>query len=520
MLPDEIKISMYEAWTEEMEAQQRRVLLARAYHDGNQPVALTDRQKKFLALNGDDKYCLNVCRLVVTTLCDELSVIGFDTNEQPNAEGKKPLAEWLSSVWKANKMDALQSEAHEWTVRDGQGFIILGWNKEKKIPTIALHEAWTSEDVSAWESSDSGVTADMVTEASGTGTGVYVKYKNNDPMQSVEFAVQYFYSEEIDDKGDIVQIHRRTIYYPDRIEREYVGDAGKWTEYEPVEMWRSNDDSPIGVPVIPFNNKDMRPEAWDAFPQQDAINKTDSDIQAAMDFYGFPTMWLFGMYPTTDGKPVAADNSNVLYMQPGQINGNSQLDPSKVSVTKMEASDPTALMNALKDRMMFVAQITGTPVTKFTSTAQVASAETLKEQKDTLKQRAKNRQVAFGDAWEQVMSMARRLNNVFGTGDEFDEALSISTIWRNVESIEDLQQEMMLGVPTETLWGRLGYSAEQVSVMKETPAYKLQFMKAFWEAYNVASASGVSVENFAIAVGLSEKEIKLLTATEIIPPTL
>ena len=119
-IPDQIKISMYDAWTEEMEAHQRRILLARAYHDGNQPVALTDRQKEFLALNSEDKYCLNVCRLIVTTLCDELTIVGFDTNEEKDADGSKPQAEWIWSVWLDNQMDRIQSELHEWSVRDGE----------------------------------------------------------------------------------------------------------------------------------------------------------------------------------------------------------------------------------------------------------------------------------------------------------------------------------------------------------------------------------------------------------------
>jgi len=509
-IPDTIKLSMYDAWTEEMEEHQRRILLARAYHDGNQPVALTDRQKTFLALNSDDKYCLNVCRLIVTTLCDELSVIGFDTSEEKGADGKKKQAEWMWDIWGKNQMDKIQSELHEWVVRDGEGFIILGWEEQEKYPTLALHEAWTSEDVSAWEYSDTGVTTDMVNEAGGTGAGVYVKYRNNDIMQPMEYAVQYFYSEEVDEKGETVQIHRRTIYYPERIEREYMSDAGKWQEYEAPQAWIGKDKKPIGIPVVHFTNKDMRPEAWDAFPQQDAINKTDADIQGAMDFYGFPTLWLFGMQPTTDGKPIASDNSNVIYLQPGQINGNALIDPAKVRMEKMEASDPTALMNALKDRIMFVAQITGTPVTKFITSAQVASAETQKEQKDGLKKRAQNRQVTFGAAWSKVMQIARAINNAFGT-EQLDETVTVETVWRNVETIAELKDELTLNVPIETLWARLGYSAEKIASMKQEPSYRLQFMKTFYEAYNSASISGVSIPDFARMVGLSDEDIAMLT---------
>jgi hypothetical protein len=512
-IPEQIKLSMYDAWTEEIEEHQRDILLARAYHGGNQPVSLTDRQKEFLALSDDNRICINVCRLVVTTLCDELTVIGFDTSEEKNSEGKKPFAEWLNWVWNQNHLDASQSESHEWTVRDGEGYMILGWDDVKKLPTVVLHEAWTSEDVSAWEYADGGVTADMVSEASGTGTGVYIKYKNNDINQPKEFAVQYFYSEEVDENGDVVQIHRRTIYYPDHIEREYMGDNGTWSEYEPPELWVGKDKKPLGIPVVHFKNKDMRPEAWDAIPLQDSVNKTFIDVQGSADFFGFPVGWIIGAYPTTDGKPIASDRSNVFYMQPGQFNGFQQNANGNVSVAKWEGSDPAPLMNTVKDQIMFIAQITGTPATKFIATAQVASAETLKEQKDSLKKRAKNRQISFGDSWEEVMSLARAINNAFGS-EQFDEDITITTIWKNIETIEELKDEQSLGVPVESLWTRLGYNAEKVAEMKAIPSYKVAFMKAFWEAYKVAAEFGQTVEMFAKTIGMSDDDIKML-----IPPT-
>lgn len=508
-IPDEIKLSMYSAWTEEMEDHQRKILLARAYHDGNQPVSLTDRQKQFLEITDDNRICINVCRLVVTALCDELTVIGFDTSEEKDAQGKKPFAEWLNKVWNENHLDAVQSEVHEWSVRDGEGFIVLGWDEEKKIPSIVLHEAWTAEDVSAWEDSVGGVSSDMMEEACGTGTGVYIKYRNNDINQPKEFAVQYFYSEETDSKGDAVQIHRRTIYYPDRIEREKMGDNGLWVEYSPPEAWIGKDKKPLGIPVVHFKNKDMRPEAWDALPLQDSANKTFVDVQGSSDFFGFPVGWILGAYPTTDGKPIAANKSNVFYMQPGQFNGFMQNGSNTVSVEKWEGSDPTPLMNTVKDQIMFIAQLTGTPASKFIATAQIASAETLKEQKDSLKKRAMNRQVSFGDAWEEVMSIARAINNAFGI-EQFDEDLSITTIWKNIESIDDLKEELNLGVPVETLWGRLGYSAEKIAEMKSNPSYKIQFMKAFWEAYNIAKDNGQTVDGFARMVGMSEEDITMM----------
>lgn len=518
-IPDEIKLSMYQAWTEEIEEHHRRILLARAYHEGNQPVALTDRQKTFLSMNPEARFCLNVCRIIVTALSDELTVLGFDTNEPADADGAKKQAEFFARVFAENKMDMFQSEVHEWAIRDSEAFILLDWDNEKKIPVMVLHEAWTSEDVSAWEYAGSGVTADMVDEAQGSGAGVFVKYQNNDIMQPMEYAIQYFYADMLDQNGNEIQIHCRTIYHPDRIIRQMMGDDGKWVEREPEKPWKTKDGKPLGIPVAHFINKGYRQEAWDAMPPQDAVNKTYADVLGSSDFFGFPIMWIFGMYPTTDGKAPAEDGSNTLYIQPGQINGNANLKADEVKVEKWEGSDPTPLMNTLKDQIMFIAQITGTPATKFITTAQVASAETLKEQKDSLKTRAKNRQVAFGDSWESAMKIARAINNTFGV-ETYDESVTVETVWKIVETIDDLKEHKDFGVPQETLWARLGYSAEKIAEMKKTPEFRLAFLKLFWEAYQSASLSGISVPDFGKMVGLPEEEIKMLSpVSDTIPPT-
>lgn len=518
-IPTEIKLSMYDAWTEEIREHHRRILVARAYHDGNQPLALTDRQKKFLALHPDSRFCLNVCRIVVTALSDELIVTGFDTNEKADANGVKKQAEFYAKVWAENKMDQSQSEVHEWAIRDSESFLILDWDDEKKLPVMVLHEAWTDEQVNAWENSEANASADMVNDAQGTGAGVYVKYINNDVTQPIEYAIQYFYADEYDANGDVVQVHRRTIYKSDKIIRQRVGDDGKWTEHEPEKPWKTTDGKPIGVPVIPFVNKGQRQEAWDALPPQDAVNKTYADLLASSDFFGFPIAWIFGMYPTTDGKVPAEDGSNLIYFQPGQMNGNANKKADEVKVEKWEGSDPTPLMNTLKDQIMFIAQITGTPVNKFITTAQVASAETLKEQRDSLKTRARNRQTAFGDSWETAMKMARRIFNAFNRGESLDETVTVETVWKIIETIDELKEHQGFGVPQEVLWSRLGYSPEKITEIKNTPAYRIQFLKSFYEAYGSASVNGITVQEFARAVGMSAEEIKMLTPGESVPPT-
>jgi len=434
-----------------------------------------------------------------------MNVVGFDTSEMGEV---KTQAQWFWDVWNKNKMDTQQANVHERTVSESECFIVMDWDKTNKYPVMIVHERYTDPNAAAWEGRWDGLTLETMEAMSGSGQGVWMVYENDDPNQAAKYAVQqwtelYFEDERINSRL------RRTIYYPDRIER-YFYDEKDWKEFQPVQPW-TKDGKPIGIPVIHFKNKDMRPEAWDAIPAQDAINKTWVDILGSADLAGYPLFVLLGLYPTTDGKPPAVDGTNVWAVGPAQMLGNASVKAGEASVQKFEGSDPTYLMNVLKDQIMFVAQITDTPVSHFITTAQVAAADTLKEQERRLRQRAQNRMVLMSDSWEDCMIMARRINNAFG-GDALDENITIEAVWRNLDTLDDLKEEQALGVPQEMLWIGMGKTQEQIIAMKNTVEYRLKFLTSFWAAYSSASASGATVESFAKSAGLKPDEIKLLTA--------
>ncbi len=516
-LPTDIQLSYLDALIKDALKRQSDILLARAYHEGKQPVYLTDRQKEYLDLHQDNQYCLNATRTVVTALRDELTVIGFDTGEKAGEDGIKKQAQFFWDLWNSNNMDAMQGEVHEWALRDSESFIILDWDKDDGRVTMFLHERFTSIDSNCYDGRWDDVSDATIEAMTGTNQGVWALYENDDPNQKMILAVQQWNEITQDEKMD--SRLKRTIYYPDRIERFEMSDKGDWVQAKESQPWLDRQNKPLGIPVIHFKNENMRPEAWDAIPLQDGVNKSLVDIHGTMDLSGFPIFILLGIYPTNDGLPPAADNSNVWNMGPAQFLGNANKGSDAASVQKFDGSDPTPLMETLKDQIVFIAQITSTPTSRFVITAQVASDSTLKEQEQALKKKAKTRQTLFGDAWERVMYMARRINNKFGT-DEFSEELKISTIWKNIENTEDILKKKELGIPEETLWEELGYSQQQIIAIKATAEYRLKFLTAFWTAFNSASSSGQGIKEFALSIGLSDDEIKLVTAgtDTTIPP--
>jgi hypothetical protein len=503
----------------------RNIVLARAYHEGFQPVYMNERSREYLDLHVENQFHVNICRVIVNVLRDELTVVGFDTAEKPDKEGVKEQAAWFWEMWGKNKMDVISTQTHEYALRDRESFIILDWDEAIKFPSLTLHERYTLLEANAWQGRWPALSQSMRDRLHGTGAGVWMVYENDDPNQKPRFAVKQWTQESVRD-GRVRFDQRRTIYYPDRIER-WILDGG-WkhylkdgeTEESWPQKWVDKKGKPLGIPVIHFKNENLTPEHWDAIPLQDVVNKTMVDILGAADLTGFRSFFAFGWYPTTDGETPRADGSNWIKFGPGQING-SMKGADQASVTPVDGADPTPLMDILKDVAVIAAQITSTPASKFVTTAAIASSETLKEQDRALKRKATNRKMIFGDAWEECMLMARRIANAFSSA-ILDENVEVEAIWKASENFADLIDEKALGVPVETIWAEMGKTPDQIATMKQTLEYRIAFEKALWEGAAAATQS-IPLSVYLKRVGLSDKDIKAITAgiagDEAIPPT-
>jgi hypothetical protein len=481
-----------EAALQESENIQKNILSSRDYFHGVQEVYLTARQMDYLGLHGDDNtFRLNVCRTIVTTLSNELNLIGFRTNEQGE---KKPVAEWLQGVYQKNKLTSLQDTVHESALSDSETFTIVEWEPEDAYPRILHNIRWTGD-----------LPDDPLQY------GVVAVYENNDPNQRMLFAAKQWYESASNIRGTLTTIKRRTVYYPDRIER-YIWEGGAWRPFteEGEEFplpWVDGAGKPLGIPVEHFKNKGLRSEHWDAIPMQDAINKTLVDILAAEDLTGFKSFFGFNIPPTTDGKEPAADGSNIRKIGPGQLNTTSRL-PSEASLQVIEGSDMTPMVNTLTQLILYTAQMTDTPASRFIATAAIASAETLKEQDKQLRRKAQDRRGLFGDAWVSVMDMCRKIENMNNPSALLDESVEIIPIWETSESLDEIERKRtVLGIPQEQAWLEAGYSDEAIAKMKQAPDYKLQFEKALWEGATSATQN-IPLETYLRRAGVPDKEIK------------
>lgn len=460
--PTELAFAQWMAAEEQ--ARERAVVLARAYHDGEQAVYLTERMKK--VLGSDAKFNLNLARTVVMAVAEILGVTAF---AHPDSEQ----VQFAARVWSASRMDERHTDVHEGALRDGEYFVLVDWDTDKRLPRLTPQQRYT----------DASVTIAGNLAQTGDGFGMRAFYPDGDDNLPMQYAVKRWV-EYRDGKA----YQRATKYYPDHVEK-YIANGGGWEltldEGDQVREdgfipWVDQAGKPIGVPVIHFKNPGMRCEAWDAIPLQQVVNKALIDTLMAADMTAFRIFVALGFIPTSDGleqrKNIKGVIENALDIEPGQIVGTTK----SVGTADFRAIEPAsldALLALIERATIWTAMVTGTPVSRFQLTRQVSAVEAQKEGKEPLIAKARNRQTRFGNSWADCMAMARRLNNVYGD-QMLDEATPIVPQWQSLETrnIDNLTAEWKAkrdaGVPREQIWREMGYSPEQIAAMKEMPEYK------------------------------------------------
>ena len=465
-----LQVLAADLWSSDEEiAREKRVALCRDYLEGDHVVYLSKRLRRFLNLHESEIVLrLNVFRTVVAAVAERIVLEGAkpskigatataDSGEtSPNTD---PVAFVLDLIDRNNILIAANS-IHERATNEGEFFLIPDVDPDGKSIRLYPHARYVAE------------------EFGGDGFGCRVVYANDDPSQEVLFGAKRW-AEVIDQKRTI---QRMNLYFPDRIEK-YFAESGRWNPYieegsdSHVIDWTDANGDPLGVAVIPFNTPELRPEAWEAIPIQDSINKMLADVLASGDSSALRIFRAFGFRPTSDGKDLSEDGSNELTIEPGQIIGTASRSPSEASFDALEAGDLNPLIDALSNLILFVAMVTDTPVQRFLITKAIAAEGTQKEGRDPLVRKTKRRIANFVQSWRQVFRMSARLAKLNGFI-EFDPELAVDPIFADpdartmIELLDELKAKReALKIPLEILWEEAGYSPDMIERMKKSPEY-------------------------------------------------
>jgi len=450
-------------WQKEEEvARQKAVVLCRQFYDGLHDTKLTPRQREFLNAASDHEFNVNIARSAVESIEERLVITGATSTDAA-------LAVWADQQWDLaggvvrtgadRATGVMQSSVHEGCGRDGEYFVIVDWDVVAKQPRWTPHSRYTDPAVN------------------GDGFGCKAHYPDGDTTRPMQYASKRWI-ELLDARGKTRA--RMNLYFPDRVEK-YNHQGNGWIPFRDPDdpawplPWVDAAGEPLGIPVIHFPaTPDLRSDMWDVIPVQRGFNKSVLDLLAAADTTGFRILVTLGWIPTADGQPLKADGSNRAKIAPGTILGTTK-PKSEAGTESVEGANLAQLIDAatfVRDLLPIVST-----VPQFPSTRQLASAETLQEQKERLFAKARKRQVLCNQSWLACFAMARRLANVFGRAGLNEDAL-FSLQWLPLQSrnTQDERDEWRvkkeLGIPLEQIWREMGYSDIEIAAMQATPEYQ------------------------------------------------
>jgi hypothetical protein len=426
------------SWLAQDEAdKQAHYVQLRRWYDGDHVVPLTDRQKEYLAVDAQFKFAVNYLRLPVDLCVERLTVTGFDG---PEGIGGKDgiLADW----WAANRMDALQAQVHRAAARDGDTYILVEWDEENGRPVFYHEPAYDGEE------------------------GAKIHYLSN-MKREVTAASKRWTERRFNERDELVTTLRLNLYKPEQIEK-YIETGRGWQPFnEPGQPWPLPWEPGI-TPMIHFRWQDSgnnwgESELEPLVPLQMMINKTVLDEAEAADKTAAQLITLTGAkWP--EGVTVRA--GDVL-----------SVSTAEASFGSIPPGDLSGLRARINDYIVRMAQVAHIPLQYFQLTGAIASADTQAADDSQLTAKVRSQSTALGNAWEDVMRVALRLNAVYGDGRDLPAGEDIATVWADFERVDQLAVEQRraeivatlinAGISLPGALARVGYPEEDVELMMQ-----------------------------------------------------
>lgn len=361
-----------DTWEAEIQAWGTLVKLFREYAEGQHRAELTPEMKQMLRVSGTalDSFNLNYCDLVIAKMGDRLTVASVDGD---NAAA----SEWSADVLDTNRFDGLQMDVHDAAIRDGLTFVMVDYSDTEKALRL-FHEL-------AWD---------------GT-TGMIPIY---DRMgKRIVAAVKVWYETET--------ARRVNLYFADRVEKYDESDQGMITpRVDDAAAWRDANGQPVGVPIVPFINRAKArlsfgiSELANMIPINDALNRTLVSMVMTAELSAF-------QIKVAVGFPAPSSVSPGMIIK---IAEEGLPDGQKVDMFTLEQAQLVPFISEATFLIDQIGTISQTPLPGQMG-ADSSSGEALKQREVGLLGKIKRFQVKGGNAWEDVLAVAARVQNAFGS---------------------------------------------------------------------------------------------------------
>jgi len=432
---------------------------AAAYYEGSQPeVFQSQRWMRVFRFEGSD-FRFNFTKTVVDSVLNRLDINQVQcTTESANS--------YIDRVWNQTDLRIDINEIHRNALMYGDCYAIV----------------WPDANGTVAIDYNSPLTTSLV-------------YDQENPRLK-SFAIKMW---QIDTENE--KILKINLYYPDRIEKyegrgdlEYLTHAPNMTLVETVpNPWNE-------IPVFHFRTHKPygKPEHFDAYGPQDAINKLINTHMYTVDYQGAPQR-----YALTNGgqtaeledfseDDTARENLASLQNGPGQLWYLQGVQ----AVGQFPAADPDTFTKPVLDFVNAMASITSTPLHFFMKGSYIPSGEALRVAEAPLTKKVLNRQLTFGSTWRDLFKFMLRVEGIVA---------DVEIDWQNPETIDTVDQwdiavrKKSVGMPLEQILLELGYDAEIAAQVAEASVDSNSTEVAL-------RGTGLNTNNLALQQAAAERE--------------
>lgn len=357
---------------------------------------------------------VNIMDIVVSSVAQTMYVDGYRAPEEAD-----DAPAW--EVWQANKMDARQSGVHRAALAYGTSYVTVlpgdpvpvlkGYSPRRMTAIYGDDDNWPNAALSAEPSGD------------------------------------------------------RWMYRLYDTENVYIMSGGPNEDGQELEFLEARRHGLGVVPVVRFLNvmdldEDNVGEIEPLMELQDQIDLTTFSLLVAQHYGAFRQRWIIGWLANSERELMKVGASQLMAFEDGK---------EDIQIGEFGQTDLKGYLESREASLRHAATISQTPVHELIGQMVNLSAEALVAAEAGQRRKVTERQMSFGESWEQVLQLA-------GDAGDFRADEMSQVRWRDTESralsatVDALgKMAQMLGVPPQELWERIpGVSQQDVERWKAT----------------------------------------------------
>jgi len=384
---------------------------------------------------GESGFRFNFAKSVVDSVSNRLEIASIlGTDEISNT--------FINTIWENNDLTIDADEIHKRALVYGDSYAI----------------AWTDEKGEIQVNYNSPLTT-------------VVLYDSENPRKK-RFAAKVWQHDSyvgIDPGISGAREVRLNLYYSDRIEKYgSVGDLDLITSSASFSLIETVANPYGEIPVFHFRTSKTygRPEHYDAYGPQDAINKLIITHMNTVDYQGAPQRYALSNggndseLQDFEDSTIDSENLGSLKNGPGELwylKGISK-------VGEFSPADHKVFTEPVAEYIKAMASITSTPLHYFESSGTSPSGESLRTSEAPLLKKVLDRQIMFGSTWRDLFTFLLRVEGI--TSD-------VQVKWSSSESLDTLDhwevavKKRVVGVSLKQVLLEMGYDSEVADLIVE-----------------------------------------------------